>query len=230
MTTLASRLLLKLPPSQTPLLSLSAKRYAPRISNILHLNQKVYNSYGNSDEYGLLGPLPETRKLPRNTVSILRFNSLAIVIPFIERIKYVKSLKEICLNIPTQSAITQGLTIYQIYVKLREHLVYSQSDLYPDNVTLELDGVLYIKVVDPYKASYGVEDAEYAIAQLAQTTMRAEIGQMTLDRTLAERSHLNANIVDAINSASDAWGVRCLRYEIRDIKPPEKVVQSMHSQ
>ncbi|CAG8565321.1 5821_t:CDS:10 [Acaulospora colombiana] len=80
-------------------------------------------------------------------------------------------------------------------------------------------------------ASYGVEDAEYAVAQLAQTTMRAEIGQMTLDRTLAERSHLNANIVDAINSAAaEAWGIRCLRYEIRDIHPPAKVVESMHSQ
>ncbi|CAG8708265.1 9686_t:CDS:10 [Dentiscutata erythropus] len=221
MTILASRLLL----SQTPLLSLSTKRYAPRISNILYLNQKAYNSYGNSDEYAaFLGPFPETRKIPRNTIInfvpqqeawiIERFGKfdrllqpgLAIVIPFIERIKYIKSLKEICLNIPTQSAITQ------------------------DNVTLELDGVLYIKVVEPYKASYGVEDAEYAIAQLAQTTMRAEIGQMTLDRTLAERSHLNANIVDAINSASEDWGVKCLRYEIRDIKPPEKVVESMHSQ
>ncbi|CAG8522878.1 2536_t:CDS:2 [Ambispora leptoticha] len=226
MTIQASRSLLKLL-IQTPLLSLSTKRYALRTSNILHLNQKAYNSYGNSDEYSFLSPIPEAQlrsKLPRNTIInfvpqqeawvIERFGKfdrilppgLALVIPFIERIKYVKSLKEICLNIPTQSAITQ------------------------DNVTLELDGVLYIKVIDPYKASYGVEDAEYAIAQLAQTTMRAEIGQMTLDRTLAERSHLNANIVSAINSAAIDWGVECLRYEIRDIKPPEKVVESMHSQ
>ncbi|CAG8448296.1 6091_t:CDS:10 [Ambispora leptoticha] len=181
-------------------------------------------TYGNpGDEYSVTDFRARTR-LPRNTIInfvpqqeawiVERFGKfhrllepgLAIVIPIVDRIKYVKSLKELCLNIPAQSAITQ------------------------DNVTLELDGVLYIKVVDPYKASYGVEDAEYAVAQLAQTTMRAEIGQMTLDRTLAERALLNANIVEAINSAADAWGIRCLRYEIRDIHPPSKVVESMHQQ
>lgn len=99
-----------------------------------------------------------------------------------------------------------------------------------DNVTLDLDGVLYLRVVDPYKACYGVEDAEFSVAQLAQTTMRAEIGQMTLDRTLAERAHLNANIVEAINTAASDWGIQCLRYEIRDIHPPSKVVESMHQQ
>ncbi|CAJ0846766.1 427_t:CDS:10, partial [Entrophospora sp. SA101] len=188
---------------------------------LINFSKRAYNnSYiGGSGSGG--GPMgddsaifasPEFRnqpRLPRNTIVnfvpqqeawiVERFGKfdrllepgLAIVIPFLERIKYVKSLKEICLNIPAQSAITQ------------------------DNVTLVLDGVLYFKIIDPYKASYGVEDAEYAIAQLAQTTMRAEIGQMTLDRTLAERAHLNANIVDAINSAADAWGIRCLRYEIR---------------
>ena len=80
------------------------------------------------------------------------------------------------------------------------------------------------------QACYGVEDAEYAVAQLAQTTMRAEIGQMTLDKTLAERNKLNANIVEAINTAAADWGIRCLRYEIRNIQPPTKVVESMHSQ
>lgn len=83
-----------------------------------------------------------------------------------------------------------------------------------DNVTLDLDGVLYYKVIDPFKASYGVEDPEFAIQQLAQTTMRAEIGQMTLDKTLAERTQLNENIVKAINHASEEWGIRCLRYEV----------------
>lgn len=116
---------------------------------------------------------------------------LNILVPILDRIKYVKSLKETAIEVPSQSAITQ------------------------DNVTLELDGVLYIRCIDPFKASYGVEDAEFAITQLAQTTMRAEIGQMTLDRTLAERAYLNANIVDAINAAADDWGIRCLRYEIR---------------
>lgn len=97
-------------------------------------------------------------------------------------------------------------------------------------MTLDLDGVLYLRVVDPYKASYGVEDAEFSVSQLAQTTMRAEIGLMTLDRTLAERAHLNSNIVEAINGAAADWGIRCLRYEIRDIHPPAKVVESMHQQ
>ncbi|CAO0794835.1 unnamed protein product [Mucor circinelloides] len=109
-------------------------------------------------------------------------------------------------------------------------IIKACSHLVVDNVTLELDGVLYFRCVDPFKASYGVEDAEFAITQLAQTTMRAEIGQMTLDRTLAERAHLNSNIVDAINSAAEDWGIRCLRYEIRDIHPPSKVVESMHQQ
>ncbi len=101
---------------------------------------------------------------------------------------------------------------------------------YIDNVTLEIDGVLYYKVVDPYKASYGVEDAQFAVSQLAQTTMRAEIGQLTLDKTLAERALLNTKIVHAMNVAAQSWGINCLRYEIRDIHPPKNVVASMHQQ
>ncbi|OMJ14352.1 hypothetical protein AYI70_g7938 [Smittium culicis] len=131
---------------------------------------------------------------------------LAILLPFIDTIKYVQSLKELAVEIPTQSAITQ------------------------DNVTLELDGVLYYRVVDAYKASYGVADAHFSVSQLAQTTMRAEIGQMTLDTTLAERNTLNHNIVSAINAAAESWGIKCLRYEIRDIHPPTNVVEAMHSQ
>ncbi|GAB5586980.1 Synaptotagmin-like protein 2 [Umbelopsis nana] len=190
-----------------------------------------YGNYGYGSDYDTFGSSGASsgwgggrRTLPRNTIikfvpqqeawiieRMGKFHRLLepglnVLVPFIDRIKYVKSMKETAVEVPSQSAITQ------------------------DNVTLELDGVLYFRVIDPYKASYGVEDAEFAVTQLAQTTMRAEIGQMTLDRTLAERAHLNANIVDAINGAAEDWGIRCLRYEIRDIHPPSKVVESMHQQ
>lgn len=131
---------------------------------------------------------------------------LAVLIPFLDSIKYVQSLKESAIEIPSQSAITA------------------------DNVTLEMDGVLFIRVFDAYKASYGVEDAEYAISQLAQTTMRSEIGQLTLDHVLKERQSLNANITKALNEAAEDWGIKCLRYEIRDIHPPVNVLDAMHRQ
>lgn len=132
---------------------------------------------------------------------------VAFLLPFLDKITYVQSLKESAIEIPSQNAITA------------------------DNVLLELDGILYVKVNDPYKASYGVEDFKFAISQLAQTTMRSEIGAMTLDAVLKERQQLNININQAINEAAkDHWGVECLRYEIRDIHPPQNVLEAMHRQ
>lgn len=131
---------------------------------------------------------------------------LNLLLPVIDRVRYVQSLKEIAIDIPQQSAITL------------------------DNVTLNIDGVLYLKVVDPYRASYGVEDPEFAITQLAQTTMRSELGKIALDSVFKERESLNIAIVDAINKASVAWGIVCLRYEIRDIRLPQRVHEAMQMQ
>ncbi|KAL4715046.1 hypothetical protein ACJJTC_003197 [Scirpophaga incertulas] len=131
---------------------------------------------------------------------------LNLLWPIVDKIKYVQSLKEIAIDVPKQSAITS------------------------DNVTLSIDGVLYLRIVDPYLASYGVEDPEFAITQLAQTTMRSELGQISLDKVFRERESLNVSIVHAINKASEAWGITCLRYEIRDIKLPSRVHEAMQMQ
>jgi regulator of protease activity HflC (stomatin/prohibitin superfamily) len=131
---------------------------------------------------------------------------LHFLIPLVDRIAYVHSLKEEAIQIPNQQAITK------------------------DNVTISIDGILYIKVMSPFDASYGVEDATFAVVQLAQTTMRSELGKITLDKTFEERDNLNLNIVQQINGAAQAWGIQCLRYEIRDIVPPSSVRNAMDMQ
>jgi regulator of protease activity HflC (stomatin/prohibitin superfamily) len=128
------------------------------------------------------------------------------LIPFIDNVSYRHSLKEEAVDIPSQTAITK------------------------DNVTLIIDGILYLKITDPKQASYGVGNARYAITQMAQTTMRSELGKMTLDRTFLERDNLNVSIVQSINEASVVWGIQCLRYEIKDITPPDNVRQAMELQ
>ncbi|MDC0999374.1 paraslipin [Alphaproteobacteria bacterium] len=131
---------------------------------------------------------------------------LNFLIPFIDSVAADRSLKEQAVDVPSQSAITK------------------------DNISLTVDGVLYFRVLDPYKATYGVDDYVFAVTQLAQTTMRSELGKMELDKTFEERDLLNTNIVAAINQASTAWGVQVLRYEIKDIVPPQSVMQAMEAQ
>lgn len=131
---------------------------------------------------------------------------LNFLIPLIDSIHYRHSLKEEVIDIPSQTAITK------------------------DNVTLIIDGILYLKIIDPKQASYGVRDARYAITQMAQTTMRSELGKMTLDKTFLERDNLNVSIVQSINEASVVWGIQCLRYEIKDITPPDNVRTAMELQ
>ena len=131
---------------------------------------------------------------------------LNFLVPFIDKVSYDRSLKEQAVDVPSQGAITR------------------------DNISLIVDGVLYLKVLDPYKASYGVDNYVYAVMQLAQTTMRSEIGKIELDKTFEEREALNINIVAQINEASAPWGVQVLRYEIKDIEPPRTVLEAMERQ
>lgn len=131
---------------------------------------------------------------------------LNILFPFIDKVAYDQSLKEHAYDVPSQAAITK------------------------DNISLVVDGVLYLKLLDPYKASYGVDHYVFAVSQLAQTTMRSEIGKIDLDKTFEERESLNINIVNAINMASEPWGIQVMRYEIKDIEPPRTILEAMERQ
>lgn len=131
---------------------------------------------------------------------------LNLLVPYIETVRYKHSLKEMAIDVPEQAGITR------------------------DNVTLVLDGIIYVRIVDPVAASYGVSDPIYAVSLLAQTTMRSEIGKLTLDKTFEERETLNANIVTAINGAAQTWGIQCMRYEIKNISPPSSVLKAMELQ
>ena len=129
-----------------------------------------------------------------------------ILIPGVEKVAYRHSLKESAVDIAEQICITK------------------------DNVQVGIDGVLYLQIMDPARASYGISDYHFAISQLAQTTLRSEIGKIDLDRTFEERATINANVVNELDKATEPWGVKVLRYEIKNINPPTDVLQAMEKQ
>ncbi len=129
-----------------------------------------------------------------------------VLLPFVDAIRYRHTLKEQAFEIPEQICITR------------------------DNVQVAVDGVLYLKVLDPQRASYGIGDYHFAISQLAQTTLRSEIGKIELDRTFEERGHINAQTVSELDKATVPWGVKVLRYEIKNITPPKDVLAAMEKQ
>lgn len=131
---------------------------------------------------------------------------LNFVIPFVDRIAYRHTLKEIPLDVPSQICITK------------------------DNTQLQVDGILYFQVTDPRLASYGTSDYVMAITQLAQTTLRSAIGRMELDKTFEERDHINSTVVAALDEAATSWGVKVLRYEIKDLTPPKEILHAMQAQ
>jgi len=131
---------------------------------------------------------------------------LQLVVPFIERVAYKHSLKEVPLDVPSQVCITK------------------------DNTQLQVDGIIYFQITDPMRASYGSSNYVFAITQLAQTLLRSVIGKMELDRTFEERDSINASVVNALDEAASNWGVKVLRYEIKDLTPPAEILRSMQAQ
>src|SRR5438105_9638096 len=129
-----------------------------------------------------------------------------ILIPFMDAVRYKHSLKEIAIDVAEQVCITK------------------------DNVQVAVDGILYFKVLDAQKASYGISDYNYAISQLAQTNLRSEIGKIDLDKTFEERTTINTAVVTEVDKASEAWGVKVLRYEIKNITPPQDILAAMEKQ
>ena len=129
-----------------------------------------------------------------------------IIIPFIDRLAYRLSMKEMAIDVPPQQCITK------------------------DNIMVDVDGVLYLQVMEPTKAAYGIDDYMFATTQLAQTTMRSEMGKLDLDRSFEERTTINSAIVEAVDKASDPWGIKVTRYEIKNITPPRTISDAMEKQ
>ncbi|MGI6339450.1 MAG: SPFH domain-containing protein [Bacteroidales bacterium] len=129
-----------------------------------------------------------------------------VLIPFIDKVRYRHTLKEQAIDVASQTCITR------------------------DNIAVEVDGILYLQVLDPQKASYGIDNYRFASIQIAQTTMRSVIGKLELDKTFEERESINATIVDAVDKASEPWGVKVTRYEVKNISPPQSIRDAMEKQ
>ncbi len=129
-----------------------------------------------------------------------------ILVPFLDRVAYRHTLKESAIDVESQTCITK------------------------DNISIEVDGILYLQVIDPKKASYGIDNYKFASTQIAQTTMRSVIGKLELDKTFEERDTINSVIVEAVDKASDPWGVKVSRYEIKNIVPPQSIKEAMEKQ
>ena len=134
------------------------------------------------------------------------YAGLHILVPFVDQVAYKQNLKELAIDVPPQQCVTR------------------------DNIIVEVDGLLYLQVVDPVKASYGIADYLFACVQLAQTTLRSEIGKLELDRTFEERAAINSAICAELDKASDPWGVKVTRYEIKNITPPRTIRDAMEKQ
>jgi regulator of protease activity HflC (stomatin/prohibitin superfamily) len=129
-----------------------------------------------------------------------------ILIPFIDKVAYKQNLKEQAIDVASQICITR------------------------DNIAVEVDGILYLQVIDPVKASYGIDNYKFAVIQISQTTMRSVIGKLELDKTFEERETVNGSIVEAVDKASDPWGIKVARYEVKNISPPQSIRDAMEKQ
>ena len=187
------------------------------------MNQKISKMAGSSTTFILIGVIilifilisSMVKVVPQRTAIIVErlgkyratFSAgFQILIPFIDKVRYRHTLKEQATDVPPQVCITR------------------------DNIAVEVDGILYLQVLDPQKASYGIDNYRFASIQIAQTTMRSIIGKLELDKTFEERETINVSIVEAVDKASEPWGVKVTRYEVKNISPPQTIRDAMEKQ